>query len=516
MSLAIAARTQRQRQKMVRAVSLDAEAARQQGKKPLQRPVIFRAQSMDAEATAQRDPAAAAAAAATKRLLNAAAPQPPAELKTGKSGGWVAEDKPKPDDSAPKPKPTPTPPKEEARKKKARRRAKMVRTESLELKLGHYEDTREKLDSLAQATGVRTDNATDAAKIQVGEDCEVFSESAGTYVKAKVVQLSDADDTDAEKSSEVLVQYEGTGGQLRQRWVSVTSTEFKRAAGGEDQNRGVPKLSAAAERKHQKERQRHRLGPTEKARARGVLMRMPETRKPDSLKEVVAWTHSVDIFYGLTESQRRELCMDVSQGQIAETTVMSVGDDAPGIYVIISGECAIYTMRRMELDSDNGKADLRGKFQKMQRRASVAIRQDSVVNQKGEYTLGPTTSMADRRRSIALAMVPGAQSLEDTDGQQGMPLTLETGEGQAPRKPAPGGMSLSRTHSGTEDDSLAGRVEKRRGKMAADAIKQEEAKVRPASPLCQGPFASRLTLFALCFAAGGRRRLDVPCPDDLR
>ena len=497
-------------------MSLDAEAARQQGKKPQRAVKMFRAQSMD-EAQTQRDPAAAAAAAATKRLLNAAAPQPPAEMKSGKSGGWVAEDKPKPDDIAP-PKPTPTPPKEEARKKKARRRAKMVRTESLELKLGHYEDTREQLDSLAQATGVRKDNAADAANIQVGEECEVFSESAGTYVKAKVVQLSDADDTDAEKSSEVLVQYEGTGGQLRQRWVSVTSTEFKRAA-GEDQNRGVPKLSAAAERKHQKERQRHRLGPTEKARARGVLMRMPETRKPDSLKEVVAWTHSVDIFYGLTERERRELCMDVSQGQIAETTVMSVGDDAPGIYVIISGECAIYTMRRMELDSGNGKADLRDKFQKMQRRASVAIRQDSVVNQKGEYTLGPTTSMADRRRSIALAMVPGAQSLEDTDGQQGiqgMPLTLETGE--APRKPAPGGMSLSRTHSGTEDDSLAGRVEKRRGKMAADAIKQEEAKVRPASPLCQGALqvGSRCLRCMLCFAAVGRRWLDVPCPDDLR
>ena len=88
---------------------------------------------------------------------------------------------------------------------------------------------------------------------------------------------------------------------------------------------------------------------------------------------------------------------------------------------------------------------------------------------------------------------------------QGMPLTLETGEGQAPRKPPPGGMSLSRTHSGTEDDSLAGRVEKRRGKMAADAIKQEEAKVRPASPLCQGPFASRLTLFAFVVLCSRRK-----------
>ena len=71
----------------------------------------------------------------------------------------------------------------------------------------------------------------------------------------------------------------------------------------------------------------------------------------------------------------------------------------------MSGECAIYTMRKMETRSDG---DLRDKFQKMQRRASLAVRQHSVVNDAGG--VGEVTTIAERRRSVALAMVPGGEA----------------------------------------------------------------------------------------------------------
>ena len=205
------------------------------------------------------------------------------------------------------------------------------RSESLDSKLKQYEKNREKLDKLAEATGVRKDSETDAVQIQVGEKCQVFSESAGTYVEAQVIALRDRDEEDesAVESAEVQVQYLGADGTERQRWVSVASSEFRRA-GVEDESEDA-KAAAAEELKYQRERQRYRLGPVEKQRARATLMRVPEARKPEMLKELVAWTYSADVFHGLSEKERKLLCME-AQGELTPRhgAVVSHGEAASG------------------------------------------------------------------------------------------------------------------------------------------------------------------------------------------
>ena len=205
------------------------------------------------------------------------------------------------------------------------------RSESLDSKLKQYEKNREKLDKLAEATGVRKDSETDAVQIQVGEKCQVFSESAGTYVEAQVIALRDRDEEDesAVESAEVQVQYIGADGTERQRWVSVASSEFRRA-GVEDESEDA-KAAAAEELKYQRERQRYRLGPVEKQRARATLMRVPEARKPEMLKELVAWTYSADVFHGLSEKERKLLCME-AQGELTPRhgAVVSHGEAASG------------------------------------------------------------------------------------------------------------------------------------------------------------------------------------------
>ena len=106
------------------------------------------------------------------------------------------------------------------------------RSESLDSKLKQYEKNREKLDKLAEATGVRKDSETDAVQIQVGEKCQVFSESAGTYVEAQVIALRDRDEEDesAVESAEVQVQYLGADGTERQRWVCLDDATSALAA----------------------------------------------------------------------------------------------------------------------------------------------------------------------------------------------------------------------------------------------------------------------------------------------
>ena len=83
------------------------------------------------------------------------------------------------------------------------------------------------------------------------------------------------------------------------QWVGVTSSEFKR---------GINPLKQAAAGVADgflRKRQRIRIGPREKGRARAVLMRVPETRKADAVKELVAWTYCADIFHGLSAHARR-------------------------------------------------------------------------------------------------------------------------------------------------------------------------------------------------------------------
>ena len=60
-------------------------------------------------------------------------------------------------------------------------------------------------------------------------------------------------------------------------------------------------------------------------------MRVPEARKPEMLKELVAWTYSADVFHGLSEKERKLLCME-AQGELTPRhgAVVSHGEAASG------------------------------------------------------------------------------------------------------------------------------------------------------------------------------------------
>ena len=104
---------------------------------------------------------------------------------------------------------------------------------------------------------------------------------------------------------------------------------------------------------------------------------------------------------------------------------MEVGEAVSAIHVVIKGECAIYTMRSMpgtaassnaaqaasKLPSMPEETDLKSKFQSMQRRASISVREGSFA--------GPTTGeMAEivtkkqRRPSVAMGLITEAIDAE--------------------------------------------------------------------------------------------------------
>ena len=93
--------------------------------------------------------------------------------------------------------------------------------------------------------------------------------------------------------------------------------------------------------------------------------------------------------------------------------LMNVGDPA-SIHVVLSGECAIYTMRPMpkppsdDTDSEAAstapeEADLKAKFQSMQRRASVSIRAGPMTDpDTGEVHILPNSRHPTRTHSHSL------------------------------------------------------------------------------------------------------------------
>ena len=48
-----------------------------------------------------------------------------------------------------------------------------------------------------------------------------------------------------------------------------------------------------------------------------MLCGVPETRKADAVKEMVAWTYCADIFHGLSDKQRRQICLE-ARGEAVE------------------------------------------------------------------------------------------------------------------------------------------------------------------------------------------------------
>jgi len=207
------------------------------------------------------------------------------------------------------------------------------------------------LDKLAAATGVRKDSAFDALVVEVGEKCQLYSRDTDEWVSGKVVAVN--------ASGGVCVQWEETaapasprsgGGSprasprrgsdgraasdtiTREQWVSQTSSEFRRAgssnsnepkddndddadpeASSQPKSNGAAATPAAATSKksglqREQEAKQRRLAPPEKKLARQALLRGPNKRSSAQIKAMVAWTYTADLFYGLTEKERKVLC----------------------------------------------------------------------------------------------------------------------------------------------------------------------------------------------------------------
>jgi hypothetical protein len=112
---------------------------------------------------------------------------------------------------------------------------------------------------------------------------------------------------------------------------------------------------------------------------------------------------------GVTSKERRLLC-EGADFEVADAfeNLMNVGDPA-SIHVVLSGECAIYTMRyRSGTDSEAAstapeEAELKAKFQSMQRRASVSIRAGPMTDpDTGEVHILPNSRHPARTHSHSL------------------------------------------------------------------------------------------------------------------
>ena len=98
----------------------------------------------------------------------------------------------------------------------AKKKKKKKGADSLLEKLESYEVNKRRLEKMA------------TSPVEVGEKCEVYSESAGGFVAATVISVRERGQTDsAELLDEVEVQYVGSGGGYRKRWVGVTSSEVR-------------------------------------------------------------------------------------------------------------------------------------------------------------------------------------------------------------------------------------------------------------------------------------------------
>ena len=122
---------------------------------------------------------------------------------------------------------------------------------------------------------------------------------------------------------------------------------------------------------------KRQITPQEREAARRSLLTKPEARDATMIKELVAWTYSVDIFHGLTLAQRRRLCLEGGSQAVKENeALIQAGHPASSIYVLFEGTCAIFLNRLMYKDESG--LSLQKKFTNMQQRASVAIRQESM------------------------------------------------------------------------------------------------------------------------------------------
>ena len=79
------------------------------------------------------------------------------------------------------------------------------------------------------------------------------------------------------------------------------------------------------------------------ANAKRVLLRQPQTRRTEHVKELVQWLRASDLFYGLSKSERTDLMMGVTGRLVAEhDVIVSTGDSHPKVHVVVTGGCEMY------------------------------------------------------------------------------------------------------------------------------------------------------------------------------
>eukprot|EP01049_Picozoa_sp_SAG25_P003947 SAG25_NODE_238_length_11236_cov_37.046061_9_plen_650_part_00 len=136
------------------------------------------------------------------------------------------------------------------------------------------------------------------------------------------------------------------------------------------------------------------ISPQMMERANRVLLRVPESREKAHVKELSMWMDTIDLFHGLTSSQRQELCLKaVGKQYLEDTPIICAGDMNAALHVVFAGRAAVYLSSTGEDGAfDGNRAKLKAGST---RRESIAGRRSSVTDG------GRRDSVAAKRKTKA-------------------------------------------------------------------------------------------------------------------
>jgi CRP-like cAMP-binding protein len=148
--------------------------------------------------------------------------------------------------------------------------------------------------------------------------------------------------------------------------------------------------------------------PQQIERARKALLVKPVSRNPKQVEDIVNWTMSVDLFYGMSMQARKTLCQAAECETFEDgAPVLCVGDALGGIVIIFDGACVIY------IDASGKSAGQKGtstsqmilvqhqKDRKAQKAQKAALKSKGAVNRHSRIkqaaaAAGPTTTAHTR------------------------------------------------------------------------------------------------------------------------
>ena len=184
--------------------------------------------------------------------------------------------------------------------------------------------------SAARSNNHKGEGDKNLMDMEVGDVVEFFTERNSSWVPVTVTAMND---------KQVQIQF---GADMSQKWVAIGSTDLRRQAseqllspraGQEDFQVGGITIS--------EQTARQQLTATVKLRARRALLRVPEVRTKESIRELVLWTYTCNMFSGLTLAQRRAICLAAEGVETApSSTLVKVGDEAFGesLTIMFSGK----------------------------------------------------------------------------------------------------------------------------------------------------------------------------------